>query len=132
MINNRSIRFFAAEKITFIYIAVTFITILFLIPEIQNVTKLLGYRLIFVGLIVLFAYYNSQHNWWIIKFLRFAFLGALIPYWYPETFEINRALPNFDFLLANWEQNIFGFQPALLFCQAFPERHILMQEFYVF
>jgi len=30
------------------------------------------------------------------RILRVAFLGGLLSYWYPETYEINRALPNFD------------------------------------
>lgn len=41
------------------------------------------------------------------------FLG----WWYPDTFELNRIFPNLDHLFATWEQNLFGFQPALTFCQ---------------
>ena len=44
---------------------------------------------------------------------QYAFLGL----WYPETFEFNRLLPNLDHLFATFEQQLFGFQPSLLFCQ---------------
>lgn len=44
---------------------------------------------------------------------QLAFLG----WWYPDTFELNRIFPNQDHLFATWEQAVFGFQPALTFCQ---------------
>lgn len=44
---------------------------------------------------------------------QFALLGT----WYPETFEFNRMLPNLDHLFATYEQQLFGYQPALLFSQ---------------
>lgn len=43
------------------------------------------------------------------------FLG----WWYPDTFELNRILPNLDPFFARAEQSLFGFQPALAFSQAF-------------
>ena len=42
---------------------------------------------------------------------------ALLSNWYSETFEFNRMLPNLDHVFATWEQQLFGCQPALLFCQ---------------
>jgi len=45
---------------------------------------------------------------------------ALLSWWYPDTFEINRMFPNLDHLFAEWEQQIFNCQPALLFYQKFP------------
>lgn len=43
------------------------------------------------------------------------FLGL----WYPDTFELNRINPNLDAFFAQVEQRVFGFQPALSFCQRF-------------
>ena len=43
---------------------------------------------------------------------------ALLAWWYPDTYEINRVLPNLDHLFARWEQMLFGFQPALVFARA--------------
>lgn len=48
--------------------------------------------------------------------VQMLFLG----WWYPDTYELNRALPNLDHLFASWEQALFGFQPALLFAQRIP------------
>lgn len=46
---------------------------------------------------------------------------ALLAWWYPDTYELNRVLPNQDHLFAAWEQRLFGFQPALLFSLAMPQ-----------
>lgn len=40
---------------------------------------------------------------------------ALLAWWYPDTFELNRLFPNLDHVFATWEQQLFGFQPALVF-----------------
>lgn len=45
---------------------------------------------------------------------------ALLSWWYPDTFEINRMLPNLDHVFASWEQSVFGCQPALLFSRTLP------------
>lgn len=42
---------------------------------------------------------------------------ALLSWWYPDTYEINRLFPNLDHVFATWEQQLFGCQPSLLFCQ---------------
>lgn len=39
----------------------------------------------------------------------------LLSWWYPDTYELNRFLPNLDHLFAAAEQSAFGCQPALLF-----------------
>lgn len=46
-------------------------------------------------------------------------LGQMVflSWWYPDTYELNRALPNLDHLFAGWEQSLFGCQPSLLFSQ---------------
>lgn len=54
------------------------------------------------------------------RFVRIAAQMALLSWWYPDTFEINRIFPNLDYLFADWEQQLFGCQPALLFSQHFP------------
>jgi len=121
MVRNRSVRFLAVEKLTFIYILITSLIILFLRPDIEVIKELLRARLLMVFVIIGLAYLNSLKNSWVIRFLRFAFVGGLLVYWYPETFDINRMLPNYDHLLAGLEQAIFGFQPALVFIQHFPQ-----------
>ncbi len=55
-----------------------------------------------------------------IRFARVAAQLALLAWWYPDTFELNRTLPNLDHLFASWEQQLFGCQPALLFSELLP------------
>lgn len=118
---NRTIRFFAVEKLTFVYILITSLIILYLKPEIPVIQELLRVRLLMIIGIIVLAFFNSQKDWWILRFSRFVFVGALLIYWYPETFDINRIIPNYDHLLAGMEQFIFGFQPALAFIQNYPQ-----------
>jgi membrane-associated phospholipid phosphatase len=51
---------------------------------------------------------------------RIAAQMCFLGWWYPDTYEMNRLLPNLDHLFASWEQSIFGCQPSLLFSQAVP------------
>lgn len=56
----------------------------------------------------------------ITKMVRIIAQMALLAWWYPDTYEINRMFPNLDHIFAGWEQNLFGCQPALLFAKALP------------
>ncbi len=53
------------------------------------------------------------------RFTRVVTQMALLSWWYPDLFEINRIFPNLDHLFASWEQAVFGCQPALLFSKTF-------------
>lgn len=48
-------------------------------------------------------------------FLRVAGQLAMLAWWYPDTYELNRVFPNLDHLFIAAEQSLFGFQPALVF-----------------
>lgn len=48
----------------------------------------------------------------------------LLGWWYPDTYELNRILPNLDYLFAGWEQQLFGSQPALWLSQVYSSRII--------
>ena len=52
--------------------------------------------------------------------LRIAVQMFFLSLWYPDTYELNRVLPNLDHVFAGWEQALFGCQPSLLFSQAAP------------
>ena len=54
-------------------------------------------------------------------FIRVAGLMAWLGWWYPDTYELNRALPNLDHLFAQAEQWLFGCQPALVLLERFPQ-----------
>ena len=54
------------------------------------------------------------------RLLRVLALMITLSWFYPDTYEVNRVLPNLDHLFAGWEQQLFGCQPALLFSQVCP------------
>lgn len=53
-------------------------------------------------------------------FLRVVGQMAMLPWWYTDTYELNRILPNMDHVFATMEQNLFGCQPSLVFSEAMP------------
>lgn len=53
-------------------------------------------------------------------FLRIAVQMVFLSWWYPDTYELNRMLPNLDHVFAGLEQQLFGCQPSLLFSQKVP------------
>jgi membrane-associated phospholipid phosphatase len=82
----------------------------------------LFYNRLYISLAILvLAYVNTIYDLKTIRFLRYALVGGLLIYWYPETFDLNRYLPNRDYILANWDQLLFGFQPAFVFSKIFPQ-----------
>lgn len=42
---------------------------------------------------------------------------AMLSWWYPDTYDLNRIFPNLDHHFAAFEQSLFGCQPALLFSE---------------
>ena len=56
----------------------------------------------------------------ITMFLRIAVQMVFLSWWYPDTYELNRMLPNLDHVFAGLEQQLFGYQPSLLFSQKVP------------
>ena len=53
----------------------------------------------------------------VVLFVRVMAQMAMLIWWYPDTFEINRMFTNLDHVFVAWEQDLFGFQPALLFSE---------------
>lgn len=45
---------------------------------------------------------------------------ALLTWWYPDLYELNRVFPNLDHIVASWEQAVFGCQMSLEFSRACP------------
>lgn len=124
MNKQRSIRFYAVEKLTFIYLFITALVILFIRPSFAVMENLLRARLLIILGILSLAYLSSLKNLRILRFARLSFVGGMLIYFYPETFDINRMLPNHDHLLAELDQFIFGFQPAIVFRKYFNQAWI--------
>ena len=63
--------------------------------------------------------------WWVYRMIpcrltmmfRVALQLILLSWWYPDTYDINQVFPNLDHVFAGYEQQLFHFQPALVFSQ---------------
>ena len=110
----------ALEWVMLAYMALTLITMLFTYTKVVNPDSMVWGRirvLIITG--ALWAVYRMVPCK-ITLLVRVVAQMALLAWWYPDTYEINRIFPNLDHLFASWEQQIFGCQPALLFAKALP------------
>lgn len=116
------------EKVVLGYALVTTLLILFLWTRLNNPVELIMARVRFLAItLAMWGVYRlvpCRLMRGIRSFVQLAMLGL----WYPETYEFNRLFPNLDYLFAQWEQAIFGCQPALLFSKAMPS-HIISELF---
>ena len=102
------------------YMAVTVITMLFTYTKLVNPEEMLWGRLRVLAMTAaLWAVYRMAPCR-ITKIVRIMAQIALLAWWYPDTYEINRMFHNLDHIFAGWEQELFGCQPALLFAKAMP------------
>ncbi len=102
------------------YMAITIITMLLTYTKLVNPEAMLWGRLrVLVMTIALWAVYRMIPCR-ITKMVRIIAQMALLAWWYPDTYEINRMFPNLDHIFAGWEQDLFGCQPALLFAKTMP------------
>lgn len=110
----------ALESVILAYIVLTLGMMTALCGNLQNTDVMLGGRLrIAVAILALWAAYRlwpCRLTMALRVFVQLAMLG----WWYPDTYELNRSLPNLDHLFAQADQNLFHCQPALLFHEAAP------------
>lgn len=110
----------AVEWVVLGYMLLTTLIILFTYTKAINPESMLWGRFrILVIIAALWAVYRLVP----CRFTLFCRIGvhlALLSWWYPDTYEINRVLPNLDPIFATWEQQLFGCQPALLFYETVP------------
>ncbi|MEG1545949.1 MAG: phosphatase PAP2 family protein [Bacteroides sp.] len=115
---------FAVEKIGLIYNLLTSILIVFMFSRMAHPLELLWERALIAGItfagIYLYRLAPSKFS----ACVRMLFQMALLAYWYPDTFELNRFLPNLDHLFATTEAFLFGCQPAIEFCARFSDKWI--------
>ena len=112
---------FAVEKITLIYNLLTSILILFMFQRMDHPLHMLWDRAVIAAMTFLLMYLYRLAPCKFSAFVRIAIQMSLLSYWYPDTFEFNRVFPNLDHLFATAEQWMFGGQPAVWFCHAFPQ-----------
>lgn len=102
------------------YLALTLVVMLFAQTKLQNPESMLWGRVRVVAITAaMWAVYRLVPCR-LMMLLRVAMQMALLAWWYPDTYELNRLFPNLDHVFATWEQSLFGFQPALTFAQSVP------------
>lgn len=108
---------FASEWAMLAYWLLTTLIIVVCFTKVQNPEAMLWGRVrILFTTAALYAVYRMLP----CRLTRLARIGvqlAFLSWWYPDTYELNRMLPNLDHVFATWEQQLFGCQPALLFSQ---------------
>lgn len=110
----------ALEWATLGYMALTIMTMLFTYTKLVNPESMLWGRIRVLAITAaLWAVYRMLPCR-MTRMTRVLGQMALLAWWYPDTYEINRTFPNLDHLFAGWEQQLFGCQPALYFAKAFP------------
>lgn len=112
---------FAVEKVSLIYNLLTSILILFLFQRMDHPVTMLIERVAIAGMTFLLIYLYRLAPCKITAFIRMALQMGLLAYWYPDTFEFNRVLPNLDHVFASTEQWLFGCQPAIMFSYYLPQ-----------
>lgn len=110
----------AVEWIIMGYMVFTLLMMAFLWTDLVNPEAMLWGRLRYI--VVTLAAWAFYWIWpcRLTLLARIAAQMCFLGWWYPDTYEMNRLLPNLDHLFASWEQSIFGCQPSLLFSQAVP------------
>ncbi len=100
------------------YLVFTLLLMLFMSTRIVNPQAMLSMRLQVAAIIVaMWAVYRMVPCRF-TRLLRASAQVALLSLWYPDTYEFNRLLPNLDHVFAQADQQLFGYQPALLFADA--------------
>ena len=110
----------AFEWVAFGYLAFTVLMMIILWDKLANAEDMIKGRIQFV--LVTLALWAVYRLWpcRLTIFARILVQMAFLGWWYPDTYEMNRALPNLDHIFAGWEQSLFGCQPSLLFSQKVP------------
>lgn len=112
---------FAIEKIALIYNLLTTILILFQYQLMDHPLQMLVERACIAMTTFLLMYLYRLAPCQFTAFIRTAIQMSLLSYWYPDTYEFNRLLPNLDHIFASVEQWMFGCQPAIEFSKALPQ-----------
>lgn len=110
----------ALEWAMLAYMALTIIVMLFTYTKLVNPESMIWGRIrVLVMTGALWAVYRMIPCR-MTKMVRVVAQMSLLAWWYPDTYELNRILPNLDHVFAGWEQQIFGCQPALYWAKAMP------------
>lgn len=110
----------AAEWTVMCYLVLTLVVTLFMYTKLPNPDMMIWGRIRIVAITAALWLVYRIVPCRITRFIRIVAQMALLAWWYPDTYELNRIFPNLDHVFASWEQSLFGCQPALLFSQLLP------------
>ncbi len=105
------------EWVVLAYLTGTMTMVLFMYTELPHADSMISGRLRILAITLALWGVYRMIPCKAIKAVRAIVQMALLSWWYPDIFELNRLFPNLDHLFATWEQMLFGCQPALLFPQ---------------
>lgn len=110
----------AFEWVVLAYALLTTVYVLCLWSRFPSPWPMLALRVVAVSMTL--ALWLAYRRWPCrgMMLLRASAQLAMLSQWYPDTYELNRILPNLDHIFASFEQSLFGCQPALTLCQDFP------------
>ena len=110
----------AFEWVAMGYMVLTLVMMGFLWDRLPNRDSMLWLRAEFLIATLAAWLVYRWHPCRLFMFMRIMVQMVFLSWWYPDTYELNRVLPNLDHLFATAEQTVFGCQPSLLFSQAVP------------
>ena len=119
---KNSLRPMAIELVTLTYTVFTSLVILLLWNRMNEPLRLLeGRALILLGMVGVYLIYRAFPHL-LTNALRYIYPLAVLGFWYQDTYEFCRLVPNMDYLFAQADLSLFGCQPSLEFSLAFPQK----------
>lgn len=108
---------FPAEIAMVLYAVFTLIIVLFTATNLHGSDAMIWDRVrVVVTTLAVWVVYRI-YPCRLMAFVRIVVLLAFLGWWYPDTYELNKQFENLDPLFASWDQALFGFQPALVWCE---------------
>jgi len=122
----KKIKYFnCLDILTFLYIFITGLIIIYGFQKINNFEQHLLVRLIFIIICISLIYFNNRYNSNILQFLRYTYPVFFLLYFYGETYFLNNVFFNyFDNIIIRIESKLFGFLPSEVFHTQFHAKWI--------
>lgn len=109
------------EWVIMAYTAVTLLIVLFGMTRLDNPDAMIWGRVRMaaatIGLWVVYRLLPCRAT----RFIRVVVQLSMLGWWYSDTYLLNCLFPNLDHVFARAEQTLFGYQPALVFCEKWPQ-----------
>lgn len=102
------------------YLIITLVMMMFCFTRLVNPGEMLFGRIsVVIATLLTFGAYRLYPCRAMVA-LRVGVQSSFMAWWYADTYELNRILPNLDHIFARADQLLFGCQPSLVFSQVCP------------